>query len=451
LRRREEKMNEDRWKNLSLTMKPYLPFFLIAGILLIGEAGYRVRQMQETPPSQSPTALVVTDGDLSYVPPEGVSAPKGSAGAFAPSGISPAALAMQEAFDPIQLAVSPSGEAYFIQERQICKIDKRGRITSFAGERGSVGPKAEGVGIFKRPVGLAFDPKGYLFIVDMEDHRVRRIDPRGKISTVAGVGPCGVDRYGRIVGGSAGAEGPATLAQLNFPRAVACDAKGDVFIGDKGRLCVVGPDGLLRHIAGDGEERFRNYSLAMRSPALETSIHVTNIAMGPDGCVYFSDDVHHLVRKLTPNGELAVVAGNPRMNSRGARMAGFSGDGGPATQAELSAPSGIAFDAKGDLYIADKGNGRIRVVDRKGIIRTAAGKGDRPDALSKDFMGAETLYKPSSLAFNPKGDLYFIDAPAHRIYEKKTDGQLAILGEPPRPDQRATVFVQSLPGDLPPR
>jgi sugar lactone lactonase YvrE len=186
---------------------------------------------------------------------------------------------------------------------------------------------------------LGFD-SGNLYIADSGNHRVRRVDASGTITTVAGTG----------VRGYSGDGGPATAARLRRPGAVAVDGSGRLYIADFG---------------------------------------------------------NNRVRRVDLSGRITTVAGNGKR--------GFSGDGGKATHAKLNAPSGLAIDHSGNVYIADSGNNRVRKVNRAGKINTVAGTGK--DGFSGDRHKATKakLNYPIGLAFDHSHNLYIGDSGNHRV------------------------------------
>jgi uncharacterized protein (TIGR03437 family) len=211
--------------------------------------------------------------------------------------------------------------------------------------------------------GLASDAAGNLYIADAADQRVRKVTPGGVIQTVAGTG----------VRGFAGDGGPATSAQLNSPYGLACDAKGNLYIADLGnaRVRQVTPDGNITTVAGGGTQ-------ALSAPR--------NLALDSSGNLYISDFTGQRVYRLGTDGTLVTAVGTG--------VAGFSGDGGPATQAQLSFPAGLALDLQGSLLIADSGNHLVRKVTQSLISSIA--KAATPTGLAFDTLGALYIADPSA-------------------------------------------------------
>lgn len=212
--------------------------------------------------------------------------------------------------------------------------------------------------ILSQAEGVAVDGRGNIYVADADDNRVRKISPDGRIQTVAGTG----------VGGSGGDGGPAKLAHLNRPYGIAVDGAGTLYIADLG-------NGGARRVTLDGTISTINLS---RGSA--RAVAPRNVAVETDGTLYVSDFGAHQVYRVSTSGAVTVFAGTGK--------AGASGDGGPATLAQLNSPAGIALDAAGTLYIADSGNNRIRKVFR-GSISTLMNV-EAPTGLSVATGG--TLY-----------------------------------------------------------
>ena len=279
-------------------------------------------------------------------------------------------------------------------------------ITTVAGTgdfySGDNGPATQaGLG---RPRGVAVGPDGSLYIA--VDHRIRRVGPDGIITTVAGGSTFGF----------AGDGGQATLAKLSSPGTVAVGADGSLYIADSGNLRIrrVGPDGIINTVAGTGAAIVVGNG-GDGGPALQAQMRQPiGIAVGPDGSVYFTESLIPNVRRVGPDGIIATFAGR-------SGASGFAGDGGLATQALLSRPTGIAVASDGSLYIADTANQRIRRVGPDGIITTVAGTsigfaGDGGPATQAKFSG------PTSVALGADGSLYIGDTSNNRIRRVGADG-----------------------------
>jgi uncharacterized protein (TIGR03437 family) len=241
------------------------------------------------------------------------------------------------------------------------------------------------------------------------------------ISTIAGIGQ---------VQGYFGDTGPATSAQLDFPLRVTVDSKGNFYLADYytyvvrevsgGTInTVVGiPTGPLFGFLGDG------------GPAIEGQISdVHGLAVDSSGNIYIADTFNGVIRKvtapgaiLTPAGVISTFAGVAPAS--GVVTHGYSGDGGPATSAELSQPSGVAVDSSGNVYIADYGNYTVRKVDTTGKISTIAGTGAAGYSGDGGPANKALLSSPYAIAIDPSGNIYISDLGNTNIREVTTDGNI---------------------------
>ena len=252
----------------------------------------------------------------------------------------------------------------------------------------------------KTPTCNVIDASGNIYIADFLNHRIRKIDATtGIITTVAGVGTSGYSGDG----------GAATSAELNHPVAIALDAAENLYIVDgfnhRVRM-VTKTTGIIITVAGDGSPG----SAGDGGPATSAQIYIpSDIAFDATGNLYIVEQGSHKVRKVTiATGIITTVAG--------VGTAGFSGDGGLATAAELNSPAGIALDVGGSLYISDYNNHRIRKVNiATGIITTVAGVGTA--GFSGDGGAATTaeLNHPLGISFDASGNLYIADVDNHRV------------------------------------
>jgi len=221
------------------------------------------------------------------------------------------------------------------------------------------------------PNGVAIDSSGNIYIAEYGNNRVREVNALTRIiTTVAGNGTqCPASNN------TCGDGGPATSAELNTPNAVAVDSLGNVYIADKGTdrvREVTASTGIITTVAGNGVIGEPGYCPPFIDgvAALSASLcGVTGVALDSSGNIYIADQVDSRVRKVTVStGIMTTVAGSANY--------GYSGDGGPATSAELFWPTGIALDSSGNIYIADQIEGAVREVNAlTGIITTVAGNG----------------------------------------------------------------------------
>ncbi|HVW33143.1 MAG TPA: hypothetical protein VHL53_11430, partial [Acidimicrobiia bacterium] len=289
------------------------------------------------------------------------------------------------------------------------------------------------------PRAVAFSKTGDVYIGDALNHRIRKIDKNGVITTVAGK-PTGSSASGSPTGSFGGDGGPATEAQLNQPHGVAVDSKGNVYVADSlnNRIRKIDAgSGTISTIAGSDEKHGRpdgpadkailkfpksmymtpddilyvcnsGGNMILRIDLKQAPLTVNRVAGNlyakrfggdggfatdaqlntpegvwamPDGTVYISDSENNLVRKVGTDGKISTIAGDVEAARKAAETnqypipADSAGDGGPASAAHLNGPRGIAADGAGNIYVAEEGGARIRRIDKDGIITTIAGNG----------------------------------------------------------------------------
>ncbi len=250
--------------------------------------------------------------------------------------------------------------------------------------------------------GVAVDPAGNIYLSHRSKNRIRKISPDGIITTVAGNGTAGYSGDG----------GPALKATLNFPAGLTLDSENNLYIADRNnhRIRKVTPDGIITTVAGTGVPGFGGDE----GPALLAPLHLpSDVAMGPKGGLYISDRSNNRIRKVNQDGIITTVAG--------LGIAGFGGDFGRAVDALLKYPFGISLDRHGNLYIADRGNNRVRKVDANGIITTFAG--DSMHSFGGDYGPAtySSLAYPTDVVVDAEDNVYIADRNNNRV--RKIDRQ----------------------------
>ena len=294
------------------------------------------------------------------------------------------------------VAVGPDGSLYFVANFSIRKVGPDGIITTVAGNgtpgySGDGGPATEAQ---LSPYGVTVGPDGSLYTTDLNS--IRKVSTDGIITTVAGNGTQGFSGDG----------GPATQASLSSPTGVAVGPDGSIYIADSRnrRIRKVSTDGIITTVAGNGTQGFSGDG----GPATQASVWSPDaIAVGPDGGVYIADSISRRIRKVSTDGIITTVAGNGTQ--------GFSGDGGPATQASFSSPTGVTVNPGGSLYIADTDSRRIRKVSTDGIITTVAGNGNRGFSGDDGPATQASFSSPAGVAVGPDGNIYIVDKSNYRI------------------------------------
>ena len=262
------------------------------------------------------------------------------------------------------------------------------------------------------PRGMTADTNGNLYIADTGNQRVRKITPGGIISTFAGTGTSGFSGDG----------GPATQASFRSPTSVAFDPlTGDFFIMDSrnNRVRKMAPNGIITTIAGDGRTIFAGDG----GPATAASI---NPGGGPAGllwtgvALFLTDIQNQRIRRIDLSGIITTVVGTGQR--------GFSGDGGPSTQASLKDPAGtLAADGLGNLYFSDTGNHRVRRINSLGIISTVAGSSTGGFGGDGGPATSGFLRLPVGVAVDTAGALYIADSGNNRIRRVAPDGTISTV------------------------
>ncbi|MGP8243002.1 MAG: hypothetical protein ACLQVN_00615 [Bryobacteraceae bacterium] len=398
----------------------------------------------------------------------------------------PAALAQLNA--PLGVALDAGGNLYVADtgNNAVRKISPNGTISTAAGN-GVAGYSSDGVQAsttsLNGPEGVAVDSLGNLYIADTINDRVRLVSPGGIISTVAGTGSSAVyapiwDNTG--VSTTTGDGGPATAAAIVLPTDVALDSSGNLYIADYGngrirqvvkgtietlagaagglpleigqlaaseqltgptglavnaasivyfaegsigtgsglapgdfRIWEVNSTGLLAVAAGNGLESYSGDG----GPAAVAQLNTpAGVALDSSGNLFVADTLNHRVRKISPAGVITTVAGNG--------VAGFSGDGGAATSAQLDSPMGVAVDRDGTIYIADTHNNRIRIVVGGGVIYTLAGNGNASFYGDGGPGGAASVHAPQGVAVDNNGNVLVADTGNQRIRRITPDGAI---------------------------
>ncbi|MGA9427242.1 MAG: MBG domain-containing protein, partial [Terracidiphilus sp.] len=274
---------------------------------------------------------------------------------------------------------------------------------------GDNGPATSGE--LSAPSGMAMDGAGNIYIADSGNNRIRVVNTQTSPITVAGV-TIGAGNIATVAGN--GAQGntntgnggvKATTAELNSPGTVAVDGPGNMYVADTNNSLVrkVDVNGMMTTFAGGGSDCANaTDNVGDGCPATGAQLAApTGLAVDTLGYVYIADSGNARIRKVNLNGMITTFAGDG--------TPGYNGDSGAATSAELKYPAGLAFDSVGDLYIADSGNNVIRMVNTSGTITTVAGDGSA--GYGGDGLAAKKaeLNQPRGAAVDSAGNLYIAD------------------------------------------
>lgn len=311
------------------------------------------------------------------------------------------------------------------------------------------------------PQDTTWSPDGMLYIVDWNNHRLRRIRPEGILETVVGSGSIGEAPDGPALGASinhpvnigfldasqmlfaawhnsqvkvvdleagymrnlagtglrsfSGDGGSALAAMLDLPSSVVVDSKGNIIVSDQAnfRLRMIKPDGTIETLCGTGR---RGYSgdggpcilAQIDSPVGQAAAPSGRIDIDAHDNIYIADTANHVIRKVSyPDRVITTIAGTGTK--------GYSGDGGPATQAQLNTPTDVKVTPQGQVYIADTENNAIRRVDPNGIITTYVGNGRRGFSGDGGLAREASIDRPYGVEVSPNGTLFVADTLNHRI------------------------------------
>ncbi|MBB3054652.1 NHL repeat-containing protein [Mucilaginibacter gotjawali] len=283
------------------------------------------------------------------------------------------------------LAIDSGGNIYVADSRNnmIRKISADGVVSTLAGS-GSQG-SADGKGVaasFFFPAALTVDAHGVVYVADTHNSLIRKITPDGIVTTLAGR-PDAVTK-----------DHPEALVRFDNPYGIAVDRNGNVFVSDwdKDQVKKVSPDGKVSVYAGTGDRGLKD------GPAGNASFYLPEgIALDQKGNLYVADTYNNLIRKISPDGIVSTLAGKTKRGSAN----------GKGAAASFSHPDGIAVDKKGNVYVADVGNNKIRKITPDGMVSDYAGTGKRGADNGPAFTA--TFYRPFGITIDNAGNLFVAD------------------------------------------
>ncbi len=313
---------------------------------------------------------------------------------------------------PRGVAYAADGSVYISDANRIRRVTPDGIIntvvgTGFAGFGGDGGPALQAQ--LSGPYGLAFGPDGSLYIAERGNRRIRRVTPDGIITTVAGTGvfctpataPCGDG-------------GPAVQAGFFDIWDVTVGPDGSLYIADAGggRIRHVGPDGVIRTVAGRGTAAGCAFS-GDGGPATNACLSLpSGVAVAPDGTLTIADQNNQRIRRVGPDGIITTIAGT---GQRCTPHTAPCGDGGPALQTRFADPYDVVLGADGSLYVTEEQNDRIRVVRPDGFVFTLAGTGVGAFGGNEGPAALARINDPRAVALGLDGNLYFTDSGNSRV------------------------------------
>lgn len=315
---------------------------------------------------------------------------------------------------PQDIAFGPDGHLYIADwnNHRIRRV-ANGVVETVAGT-GELGDALDGRAVeakFNHPTNLTFDHEGRMIIAAWHNSKVKRVDlTTGFIENLAGTGS-------RSYGGDGG---QGNEAVLDLPSSVVVDAVGNIIISDQAnqRIRLLEPNGTITTICGNGKQGYSGdggvaEDAQLNSPFGQVASPAGRIALDLEDRIYIADTGNHVIRVIDNDRRIRTIAGTGRR--------GYSGDGGPAIDAELNMPSDVVVADDGTIYIADTKNHAIRRIGTGGIITTFAGTGERGFSGDGGAADAALLDRPYGVTISPEGELYIADTHNHRVRRVTAD------------------------------
>jgi trimeric autotransporter adhesin len=302
---------------------------------------------------------------------------------------------------PIKMALDGYGNLFITDEYNhvVRKINISGIITTIAGNGFGSGTTTGGysgdggpatLAELNVPIGISISRTGDIYIAEQSNHIIRKINPLGIITTVAGNG----------FPGYSGDGGQATAAQLTLPSGVAVDSVGNLFVAEYGNHIIrkIFASGIISTVAGTGIAGYTGDNIAATNSRLHSPF---GVALDNSGNIFIADEDNNRVRKINTLGIITTVAGNG--------MIGTSGDGGLATAAKVQHPVDISIDRFGNFYLAEQGQNVVREVDTSGIISSVAGNGNSGYSGDGGPATAAMIKDALGIVVNGFGNLFIAD------------------------------------------
>ncbi len=342
-------------------------------------------------------------------------------------------------FNPMAICTGSRGDFYISDwyNTRIRMVDAAGIISTVSGVGifgysgdGGLATSAE----IKGPMGICEDDSGNIYFCDIGNSRIRKINTNGVITTIAGNG----------VYGFSGDNSAATAAELSAPSGICADRNGNIYVADvfNNRIRMISPAGIITTVAGNG---FRGYLGDGLAATAASFYYPVAVAADRSGNLYIADADNSRIRQVNNAGMVSTVAGDG--------VFGSSGDGSPATAAQLGNPSGVWVDNDGNIFIADGLNNRIRKVDTLGIITTIAGTGVAGTTFTSGDAAQALIDNPAGITGDNAGNIYFTNV-FNQLVQKLSPvlslhpGKLSITVYPSPGNGLFTFYVDNFSGPL---